>query len=981
MKKKIDITHKNKKESPSPANRRKSAKVVPQKAAEEKLRESEERFHLLSEAAEEGIAIHDKGVIIEANQALAKMFGYKLSEMIGIYAEKLATPESWEVVLKYIAKGVDKPYEGVGVRKDGSTFICSLVGKPYKYKGRSLRLAVFRDNTERKRTEEKYRNILENIQEGYFEVDLAGNYTFLNDSMCRIHGYPKEELMGMNNRQYTEKEVAKKVFQAFNAVFKTGKPLEEIDWQITRKNGEKRYIEASVSLRKDSSGKPIGFRGIIRDVTEGKKADETLSIIKKAVESSSDAIGLSDPEGNHFYHNEAFTELFGYTPEELRALGGGSVIYTNKDTSKIVFDTIMKGGSWIGETEFVSKGGDKFLAMLRADAIKDDSGKVIGLIGLHTDITERKKAEDLLRQSEEKYRLLADHMKDQVWLMDMNMNIIYASPSVEKITGYSSDEIKKLKLEELLTPESLQKAIDFISINMPKAIKSSSNDFLFRTLELEFILKGGQTIWGECSFNFIRDESGKPVSILGEARDITERKQVEYELRASESNFRHSLDDSPLGVRISTIEGETIYANRAILNIYGYDSIEELKNKRIKQRYTPESYAEWQARKKKRLAGESGTSEYEISIVRKNGEIRHLHVFRKEIFWDGKKQSQVIYQDITEHRQSEVKIYQSEEKYRTILENIEDGYYEVDLAGNFTFFNDSMCRILGYNKEEMMGINNRQYTDKENSKKLFQAFNEVYKTGKAARGFDWQITRKDGTKRYIEASVSLLKDSSGKHTGFRGIVSDITERKMAEEKLQKTLESLKRAVGTTIQVLVSMLESRDPYTAGHQSRVADIARAIATEIGLANEIIEGIRVAGSIHDIGKISIPGEILSKPTKLTDIEFSLVKEHPQSGYEMLKNVESPWPLAQIVQQHHERIDGSGYPNKLKGDEIIIEARIMAVADVVEAMSSHRPYRASLGIDSALEEIEKNKGILYDDTVADACLRLFREKGYQLK
>ena len=981
MKKKIDVMHKNKKESPSPANRRKRAKVVSQKAAEEKLRESEERFRLISEAAEEGIAIHDKGVIVEANQALAKMFGYKLSEMIGIYAEKLATPESWEVVVKHIAKGVDKPYEGVGVRKDGSTFICSLVGKPYKYKGRSLRLAVFRDNTERKRTEEKYRNILENIQEGYFEVDLAGNYTFLNDSMCRIHGYPKEELMGMNNRQYTEKEVAKKVFQAFNAVFKTGKPLEEIDWQITRKNGEKRYIEASVSLRKDSSGKPKGYRGIIRDITERKKADETLSIIKKAVESSSDAIGLSDPEGNHFYHNEAFTQLFGYTPEELHALGGGPVVYTNKDTAKTVFDTIRKGGSWIGEIEFVSKSGNKFLAMQRADAIKDDSGKVIGLIGLHTDITERKKAEALHRQSEEKYRLLADHMKDQVWLMDMNMNITYASPSVGKLTGYSSDEIKKLKLEELLTPESLQKATDFIFINMPKAIKSSSNDFLFRTLELEFILKGGRTIWGECSFNFIRDESGKPVSILGEARDITERKQMEYDLLASESNFRHSLDDSPLGVRISTLEGETIYANRAILNIYGYDSIEELKNKRIKQRYTPESYAEWKERKKKRLEGESGTSEYEISIIRKNGEIRHLHVLRKEIFWDGKKQSQVIYQDITEHRQAEVKIHQSEEKYRTILENIEDGYYEVDLAGNFTFFNDSMCRILGYNKEEMMGINNRQYTDKENSKKLFQAFNEVYKTGKAAKGFDWQIIRKDGTKRYIEASVSSVKDSSGKVAGFRGIVQDITERKMAEEKLQQTLESLKRAVGTTIQVLVSMLESRDPYTAGHQSRVADIARAIATEIGLANEIIEGIRMAGCIHDIGKISIPGEILSKPTKLTDIEFSLVKEHPQSGYEMLKNVESPWPLAQIVQQHHERIDGSGYPNKLKGDEIIIEARIMAVADVVEAMSSHRPYRASLGIDSALEEIEKNKGILYDDTVADACLRLFREKGYQLK
>jgi HD-GYP domain-containing protein (c-di-GMP phosphodiesterase class II) len=173
---------------------------------------------------------------------------------------------------------------------------------------------------------------------------------------------------------------------------------------------------------------------------------------------------------------------------------------------------------------------------------------------------------------------------------------------------------------------------------------------------------------------------------------------------------------------------------------------------------------------------------------------------------------------------------------------------------------------------------------------------------------------------------------------------------------------------------------RDPYTAGHQIRSADLARAIATEMGLPQEEIDGIRIAGSIHDIGKLSIPAEILSKPTKLNDLEFSLVKKHAQSGYEMLKDLESPWPLAEIVFQHHERINGSGYPRNLKGNEILIEARIMAVADVVEAMASHRPYRPTLGIEAALEEIEKNKGVLYDDTVADACLRLFREKGYQL-
>ena len=206
------------------------------------------------------------------------------------------------------------------------------------------------------------------------------------------------------------------------------------------------------------------------------------------------------------------------------------------------------------------------------------------------------------------------------------------------------------------------------------------------------------------------------------------------------------------------------------------------------------------------------------------------------------------------------------------------------------------------------------------------------------------------------------------------------KRREAEEKLEQTLEILKRAVGTTIQILVYALESRDPYTAGHQSRSANLASAIATEMGLDQDKIEGIHMAGIVHDIGKITIPSEILIKPTKLTNIEFSLIKQHSRNGYEMLKNVESPWSLAEIVYQHHERMDGSGYPRNLKGDEILLESRIMVVADVVEAMASHRPYRPALGIEAALEEIEKNKGILYDDTVTDTCLRLFREKGYQL-
>ena len=199
--------------------------------------------------------------------------------------------------------------------------------------------------------------------------------------------------------------------------------------------------------------------------------------------------------------------------------------------------------------------------------------------------------------------------------------------------------------------------------------------------------------------------------------------------------------------------------------------------------------------------------------------------------------------------------------------------------------------------------------------------------------------------------------------------------------LEKTIAKLRLALEGTIKTLTIASEAKDPYTAGHQRRVADLARAIAQEMDLPENIVDGIRMAGLIHDLGKIRVPGEILGKPSKLNDLEFQLVKTHPEVGYVLLKDVEFPWPVADIVLQHHERINGSGYPKKLKGPVIRIEAKIIAVADVVEAISSARPYRQELGLEVALEQISKNRGILYDEKAADACLRLFEEKRFKFK
>jgi HD-GYP domain-containing protein (c-di-GMP phosphodiesterase class II) len=191
---------------------------------------------------------------------------------------------------------------------------------------------------------------------------------------------------------------------------------------------------------------------------------------------------------------------------------------------------------------------------------------------------------------------------------------------------------------------------------------------------------------------------------------------------------------------------------------------------------------------------------------------------------------------------------------------------------------------------------------------------------------------------------------------------------------------LKRALEGIIQTMARTVEARDPYTAGHQERVARLAFAIATEMGLPKDQAVGIRMAGIIHDLGKISVPSEILSKPTTLSDIEFALIKTHPRNGHEILAGIDFPWPVAQMVLQHHEKINGSGYPLGLTGENILLEARVLCVADVVEAMASHRPYRPALGVDVALGEIEKNKGVFYDNTVVDVCLRMFRQEGFNI-
>ena len=322
--------------------------------------------------------------------------------------------------------------------------------------------------------------------------------------------------------------------------------------------------------------------------------------------------------------------------------------------------------------------------------------------------------------------------------------------------------------------------------------------------------------------------------------------------------------------------------------------------------------------------------------------------------------------------------FQIKERQANILEGTDAGTWEWNVQTGETIFNERWAEFIGYTLKELAPISIKtwmKYTHPDDLKISRQLLERHFSGELPYYKCECRMKNKDGNWIWVlDRGKVISRTKEGKPLWMYGTHQDITDLKQAEERLKKTMDE-------TIDTMSRIIEAKDPYTSGHQHRVCQLAVPLARELSLSPDKIEGIRIASLIHDIGKIGLPTEILSKPTKLTDIEFSLIKEHPKMGYDILKSIDFYHPVAQIILQHHERLDGSGYPNNLKGDEIILEAKIIGIADVVEAISSNRPYRPALGIDVALEEISKNKGILYDPEVVDICLKLFREKGFEFK
>lgn len=531
----------------------------------------------------------------------------------------------------------------------------------------------------------------------------------------------------------------------------------------------------------------------------------------------------------------------------------------------------------------------------------------------------------------------------------------------------------------------------------------------------------------------VRDENGEYLYSLHIMEDVTRHRQFEDRLRASEANYRLLFESSRDGLTtVGAPDWKFTNANAAALELFGVaseaeftqlgpwdvsperqpdgklsvDKVREVVDEAIRK---GSLLFEWMHR---RVDGTEFPAEIHLTRVEREGEVfiqastrditerkrneRHLNKLNRTLQVLSACNKTLI------HAQSEPQLlremcrviveiggyhaawvgYAEHDVGKTILPMAQRGFAEGYLESlSFSWRDDECGRMPSARAVRCGKAQISQDIERDSS---FTAWREQAREAGIASCIALPLKNSAGevfgnlsiyakeVDAFGQEELELLQEMA------EDLAFGIFTLRVREERKQSAA-LLSKGLEDTVQVIATMVEMRDPYTNGHQQRVADLATAIATEMGLPEEQVRGIHLAGVIHDLGKIQTPAEILSKPGRLSEAEFALIKSHPQTGYDVLKDINFTWPIAQIVLQHHERLDGSGYPNGLKGDQIMLEARILIVADVVEAMSSHRPYRPGLGLSRALEEIRKNRGKFYDPDVVDACLKLFEEQRYQ--
>ena len=933
-------------------------------------------------------------------------------------------------------------FENRYVCKDGSVILLSWTA--YFDKGDGITYATARDITESRKLEEaiaanekEFRLLAEAMPQIVWVTRPDGWNTYFNQQWVEYTGLTLEESYGHGWNKPFHPDDQQRAWAAWqNAVNNNG--IYSLECRLRRADGVYRWWLIRGVPVFDEHGKIYKWFGTCTDIDNIKQVENKLraatSYTRSLIEASLDPLVTINNAGKITDVNEATVQATGVAREALIGRDFAE-FFTEPDKAREGYQQVFaKGQVTDYPLALRHRNGHVTDVLYNASVYRNEAGEVLGVFAAARDVTERKRIEDALRYSEANLKEAQHLAKIGSWNWDIATDTIIWSEEYYRIYGVDPAQCPPGYEEHLkaYTPES--------AARLDAAVKRNTQTGEPYELDLELARTEGPRRWVTARSETKRDAQGQIIGLRGTVQDITERKQAEQKLHDSERRLQLTLEATQIGVWDWNVKDDLWDASPTYYTMLGYEpNPGPADRQEWMARVHPEDIAEVNRKIQNVLSRDCQNYCYEARIRHANGNYRWQQVqgFGIERDQDGKVTRILgIRTDINERKQGELTLERTNRALHTLSACNEALVH----ATNETELLDTICRLIvekgGYRmawvgfaeQDSEKTVRPVAYFGHEEgflaeTKRSWAADSELGRgpVGTAIRTGAVQVNqntqtdpalalwREAGLKRGYQSGTTLPLQGS---TGILGALTICAPEPDAFNETEVTLlqelaadlafgietlrtraerdrnayehehhqEILRNSLEQSIQAIAATVEARDPYTAGHQQRVTELAEAIAREMGLAEERIHGMRLAASIHDLGKIKVPAEILAKPGKLTALEFMLIKTHPQAGYDILKDIEFPWPIADIVRQHHERLDGSGYPQGLKDGQVLLESRILSVADVVEAMSSHRPYRPSLGIDAALEEIERRRGVQYDSKVVDACIKLFRERDYEL-
>ncbi|MGC7847541.1 PAS domain S-box protein [Desulforudis sp. 1088] len=713
-----------------------------------------------------------------------------------------------------------------------------------------------------------------------------------------------------------------------------------------------------------------------------KNPGEERDRVSAVLDRTNSLVCVLDRNGRIVRFNRACEQTTGYLFEELKGEHVWDLLLVPEEV-ETVRDSFknLQAGQFSNRHNncWVTKDGRRRLIAWSNTAIQDEDGSVKYVVAVGVDITDRKQAEDALIKSELERAVILDVVSEFVSCYDTDSRIICSNKAVLEMLGLPPEQVVGRRCCEAMRQRTkLCEECPIVAALETITERKRAEERLQQRLRIEKLIADISVNLIGLAPNEVDNGINAALRAIGELAGVDRSYIFLFSGDGTKMDNTHEWCAEGIKPQVDNLKGlpsEKFPWWMGRLNRFEpifVSNVEELGSearmeKEILQARNAQSVLVVPIVYDKSLVGFLGFDAVRAKQLWTEEDIAMLKTVGKVIA------------NALQHRRMHEILRQREASLANAQRIAHLGSWDWDIVHNEVHWADEIYHIFGLTPQELgttyedslkaVHPDDRGFVEKSIAK--------AFKEGKPYSA-DYRIVLPDGSERIVHAQAEVTLGETGRPIKMSGTVQDITERMRIEKALRESSEQLQKAVEGTIQAVAKLVEMKDPYTAGHQRRVAELACAIAKEMGLPKDRIEGLRFGALIHDVGKIPVPAGILNKPGRLHDAEFSLIKMHPKIGYDILKDVNFPWPVAQIILQHHERLNGSGYPGGLFGDDILLEAQILGVADMVEAMASHRPYRPAQGIDKALEQLTRDKGVLFNPDVVDACLRLFTRKGF---